>query len=272
VSITDDALDTHWRDLVTAALLGTERRTPPRPPLELVADVVDDGVLVNDAARMLTTVSAVIAARRAAFVPLPPADRLQPPLSGGQRPMIPPASAPTWRAIVSEWPVLEDEWMLTVIGLGYRLSPDVLVAALMRHRNDPVRRARAALAGGPLSAWLIDQVDGLAAANGRTASADAVTSLPELAIPPELTELIAIDAHTFVSRLIPRFEQGEFGPAHRAVLTNLFARCRWEVLLDTAEALESLGTTLSLPFAELCRLRHTMLVELRTQPSRTGLA
>ena len=62
--------------------------------------------------------------------------------------MTPPAASATWRTIVAEWPVLEDEWMLTVIGNGYRLAPDVLVAALMRHRTDPVRRARAALAGG----------------------------------------------------------------------------------------------------------------------------
>jgi hypothetical protein len=261
----DDLLDSHWRELVTAALLGTERRTPPRPPVELVADVVDDGVPVDDAVRMLTTVSAVIAARRAAFVALPAADRLQPPATGEQPPMTPPTASATWRTIVGEWPVLEDEWILTVIGKGLRLAPDVLVAALMRHRNDPVRRARAALAGGPLSAWLIDHVDGLAAANGRTASADAVLSLPDLAIPPELAELTTVDAHTFVSRLIPRFVRGEFGAAHRAVLTNLFARCRPAVLLDTAEALDSLGTTLTIPFAELCRLRHTMLEQLRGQ-------
>ena len=95
-----DALDTHWRELVTAALLGTERRSPPRPPVALVADVVDDGVPPDDAARMLATVSAVIAARRAAFVPLPPADRLQPPAQADTRPMTPPAASATWREIV----------------------------------------------------------------------------------------------------------------------------------------------------------------------------
>ena len=258
----DDLLDSHWRELVTAALLGTERRTPPRPPIAPVADVVDDSVLADDAARMLATVSTVIAARRAAFVPLAPADRLQPPATGDQRPMTPAVASVTWRTIVAEWPVLEDEWLLTVIGNGYRLAPDVLVAALLRHRGDPVRRARAALAGGSISAWLVDHVEGLAAGSGRTASAAAVTSLPDLAIPPDLAELVALDAHTFVNRLVPRFQTGEFGPAHRAVLTNLFARCRPEVLLDTAEALESLGTTLTLPFAELCRLRHTMLEQL----------
>ena len=138
----------------------------------------------------------------------------------------------------------------------------LLVAALTRHRSDPVRRARAALAGGPLSAWLIDHVGGLAAAAGRAVSADAVGALPELAIPPELAELLAVDAHTFVRRLLPRFHSGELGPAHRAVLTNLLARCRREVLLDAAAALETIGTTLSLPLAELCRLRDTMLAEL----------
>jgi hypothetical protein len=262
MSEVDDVLDTHWRELVTAALLGTERRTPPRSPIALVADVVDDGVPVDDAARMLATVSTVIAARRAAFVALPPVDRLQPPAQGDHRPMTPPAAAASWRAIVAEWPVLEDEWMLTVIGNGRRPAPDVLVAALLRHRTDPVRRARVALAGGPVCAWLVDHVDRLDGGVARTVSADAVTSLPDLAIPPELAELATLDAHSFVSRLIPRFQSGELGSAHRAVLTNLLARCRPEVLPDAATALESLGTTLSLPLAELCRLRHRMLDEL----------
>ena len=259
-----DALDLHWRELVTAALLGTERRSPPRPPVALVADVVDDGVPPDDAARMLATVSAVIAARRAAFVALPPEDRLQPPAAGDPRPMSPSTASATWRTIVAEWPVLEDEWMLTVIGNGYRLAPDVLVAALMRHRTDPVRRARAAVAGGPISAWLVDHVTGLANAVGRTVAADVVMSLPELPIPPELGELTDVDAHTFVRRLLARFESGELGPAHRAVLTNLLARCRPEVLPDAADALTRVGSVLSLPLADLCRLRHTMLEQLQT--------
>jgi hypothetical protein len=259
---TTDALDDHWRELVTAALLGTERRSPPRPPVAVVSDVVDDSVPADEAARMLATVSAVIAARRAAFVALPPCDRLQPPARDDARPMTPPAASGTWGTIIAEWPVLEDEWMLTVIGNGYRLAPDVLVGALVRHRTDPVRRARAALAGGPLSAWLIDQVAGLAATGGRTVSAEAVTSLPELAIPPELADLTQADAHTFVRRLLPRFDSGELGPAHRAVLTNLLARCRPEVLPHVADALSSVGSVLSLPLAELCRLRHDMLDEL----------
>jgi hypothetical protein len=176
--------------------------------------------------------------------------------------MTPATASSTWRTIVAEWPVLEDEWMLTVLDTGQRLAPDVLVAALLRHRNDAVRCARVSLAGGSRSAWLIDHLPGLAPTSRRSVPADDVARLPELALPPELAELVAADAHTFVGRLAPQFEAGDFGAPHRAVLVNLLARCRPAVLPDIAEALVAAGTLLSLPLAELCRLRHAMLVEL----------
>ncbi len=43
---------------------------------------------------------------------------------------------------MAEWPVLEDEWVLTVIERGMRLPPDVVVALLIRHRTDATRLAR----------------------------------------------------------------------------------------------------------------------------------
>jgi hypothetical protein len=254
------SLDAHWRELVTTALLGSDRRQPPEAPLAPVADVVADAVRPDDASRMLATVAAVVAGRRAAFLPLAPADHLQPaPID--PRPITPSAAGDTWRTIVSDWAVLEDEWMLTVIERGYRLAPDVLVAALARHRADAVRRARAALAGGPLSAWLIDHVPALAGAP-RSVPAEAVANLPELAIPPELAELVTLDAHLFVQRLLPGFDAGEYRPAHRAVLTNLIARCRPEVLPDAADALAATGSGLGAALADLARLRHRMLSEL----------
>ena len=51
---------------------------------------------------------------------------------------------------MAEWPVLEDEWVLTVIQRGVRVSPDVLVALLARHRTDATRLARA---GSPPDPW-----------------------------------------------------------------------------------------------------------------------
>jgi hypothetical protein len=253
-------LDEHWRDLVTAALLGTDRRSPPVAPVAPVADVVADTAAVDDATRMLTAVAAVAAARRAAFVALEPAGRLQPP-AADRRPINPATASATWRTVVEQWPVLEDEWLLTLIERGFRLAPDVLVRALARHRNDPVRRARVALAGGPLTAWVVDHVPALDAPL-RTVPAEVVTELPQLAIPPDLAELLGADAHTFVQRMMSGFEIGAYGPPHRPVLTNLLARCRPEVLLDAADALHAHGTGLAAVLAELSRLRHRMLSEL----------
>ena len=61
---------------------------------------------------------------------------------------------------------------------------------------------------------------------------------------------------------MPGFWAGDFGASHRAVLTNLLARCRPAVLPDAATALAAAGTVLSVPLADLCRLRHSMLSEL----------
>ena len=85
---TDDAtagdLDDYWRQLVTAAMLGTDRREPPVPPPGLVTDLVDDAVRPDGASRMLAAVGAVAAVRRAGFVAGPAAQPLQPPEADGR--------------------------------------------------------------------------------------------------------------------------------------------------------------------------------------------
>lgn len=254
-------LDSYWRELVTAALLGTDRREPPVPPTGLVTDLVDDAVRPDGASRMLAAVGAVAAVRRAAFVAGPAAPPLQPP-AADPRPWCTPASAATWRTVISEWPVLEDEWVLTVIEQGLRLSPDVLAELLFRHRRDATRRARVALAAGPAAAWLTAHAPALEPTTGTATNAEAVTTVPDLPVPPDLGELLTADAHTFVQRLLPGFDDRAFGAAHKAVLVNLLARCRPAVLLDAARALDETRVGLALALADLARLRHRMLVEL----------
>lgn len=254
-----------WRELVTAALLGTNRREPPELPPGPLADVVADAMPPSPAARLLASVGAVAAARRAAFVPLPPAAALQPAIRDA-RPFCSTPAVASWREVIAEWPVLEDEWLLTVVERGYRLAPDVLVEMLQRHRTDPVRWARVALAGGPLALWITEHVPSLAAASKREPPVDAVTTLPDLAMPPELAELLALDAHTFVGRLLPGFESLQFGASHKAVLVNLLARCRADVLVDTADELGRIGYGLAFAMSDLCRLRHRMLTQLTGVP------
>ena len=119
---------------------------------------------------------------------------------------------------MAEWPVLEDEWVLTVIQRGLRPSPDVLVALLARHRTDATRLARAAVAGGPVTRWVTEHVPELAPRTYARVDADAVLSVPPLAVPPELADLLGADAHTFASTLGRAFDAGRFGtvPPRRA--------------------------------------------------------
>ena len=258
-------LDADWRELVTTALLGTDRRPPPEVSIP-VAEVVDDAVRPDDAARMLAAVGAVAAARRASFVPGPAATPLQPP-AVDTRPWCSAASVECWRDIVSDWPVLEDEWVLTVVEQGLRVPPDALAELLFRHRADAVRRTRIALAAGPAAGWLTDQIDRLVPSSSSVSvsvsvSAESVTSLPDLPLPPDLAELLSADAHTFAARLVEGFTSSTYGAAHKAVLVNLLARCRPAVLLDAAEALDQVGVGLALALGDLARLRHRMLTTL----------
>lgn len=258
---TGSDLDAYWHELVTTALLGTDRRDPPEIPAGPIADLVADLQRPDGASRLLAAVGAMAAVRRAAFVPRRAADPLRPP-DTDDRPWCSGAAVATWRVVVRDWPVLEDEWVLTVIERGLRLPPDALVDMLQRHRNDAVRRARGAVAGGPATRWVVEHVPSLAPAHRHTAPAEAVASLPELPVPPELLDLLTADAHTFARRLGADFAAGAYGRSHRAVLVNLLARCRPEVLLDAAVALESTGVGLALALADLARLRHRMLTEL----------
>ena len=255
------SLDEYWSELVTAALLGTDRREPPPAPSGPVADLVADAVRPDGASRMLAAVCAVAAARRAGFVALAPA----PPLQGSEpdeRPLCTARAVATWRTVAQEWSVLEDEWMLTCIERGLRVPPDALVEMLIRHRADVVRRARVTLAGGSLARWLVDHLPELAVRSKQTASAAAVANLPDLPTTPELAELLLSDAHTVSRRLAEGFDDGEFGPAHRAVLVNFVARCRAAVLVDLAEALDQTRVGQALALADMARLRHQMLTEL----------
>ena len=120
-------------------MLGTDRRDPPSGPFD---DLVADTLRAVPSERMLAQVAACTAVRRAGVLPGPPEDRLQPPPTD-DRPACTPAAVERWYHVTTSWPVLEDEWMLTLITNGWRVAPELVPPVLWRHRSDPVRRARA---------------------------------------------------------------------------------------------------------------------------------
>ena len=265
----DADLRTSWDALVAVAMLGTDRRNPPEPT-GLIADVVDDTVRPTPSERMLAQVAATVAVRRAGVLPGP----ARPAVAGpdvDDRPICVPAATERWHHVISSWPVLEDEWMLTLLTSGRRVPADLVPELLTRHRSDPVRRARAELACGPLAGWLVGHLPELAARGAASTqpdpSADDIAELPSLPIPPELEPLLFADGAHVALQLGRAIDSGTLVHAHRAVLINLVARMRPDALGAVATALETVdGTSIGFPLAsvlaDLARTRERMLDEL----------
>ena len=258
-----------WDELVAVAMLGTDRRNPPEPA-GVIADVVDDTVRSSPSERMLAQVAATVAVRRAGVLPGP----ARPPVAGtdvDDRPVCVPAAAERWHHVISSWPVLEDEWMLTLLTNGWRVPPDLVPELLTRHRSDPIRRARAELACGPLAGWLVGHLPELAARGAANTqpdpSADDIAELPLLPIPPDLEPLLFADGDQVARQLAAAIDSGTLVHAHRAVLINLVARMRADSLGAVGTALEAIdgsspGYGLASVVADLARTRERMLDEL----------
>lgn len=260
-------IDDHWRELVTVALLGTDRRDPPEPHPAL-ADLVDDTARTTPSQRLLAHVAACAVVRRAGVTPGP---ILAPMFPSGrdERPVCVPAATQRWTHVTQSWPVLEDEWMLTLIRNGWRAAPEIVPAMLHRHRGDVVRRARAEAAAGPLAAWLVELRPELAPRTSPSSDplAEAIGELPALPIPPALASLVGAPGDEVGTVVGSAVEHGDLGPSHRAVLVNLVARVRPDGLGEIATALENVDPTspghgMAGTLADLARTRHRMLDEL----------
>ncbi|CAN5507320.1 hypothetical protein BH10ACT2_BH10ACT2_10860 [soil metagenome] len=254
--------------MVTVALLGTDRRDPPPPPCGGLADVAADDVQPTPSQRLLQQVAATTVVRRAGLLPGAPIATVAPP-EPDARPITPSTATATWRRIISDWPVLEDEWVLAVVRSGHRLAPELVSPVLARHRTDAIRHARASAAAGPLGSWMIDWSPRLACTAKQSASTalEMAAELPVLAIVPELAGLLTAKPADAARTLGDGLSRGQFGSAHRAVLVNLLARIVPTSLPAVAKAIAKVdpsSSSIGLAFAltDLAQLRHHMLTEL----------
>lgn len=263
---TEQSMSDHWSELVTVALLGTDRRNPPPPPGPL-ADLVADTARSSPSARMLAQVAAATAIRRAGVLPGPPLDVLAVP-DGDDRPPCPPAAVGRWHHIATSWPVLEDEWLLTLITNGWRIAPELLPAVLLRHRRDVVRRTRVMVGAGAAGRWLVGHLPDLDARHPRaTVSNEALSQLPELPIAPELARMMDWPGAESGAVLRAAIEAGTIGQSHKPMLVNLVARIRVDALVDLADVLDTVdpmapGHGMATVLGDLATTRHRMLNEL----------
>ena len=273
MSATPTAADT-WAELVTVGLLGTDRREPPELPDGPVADLVADALRPTPQGRLLASVSAMVTARRCGVLPLPTRPSLMPP-DDDRRPMLPVVAARRWHAIVANWPVLEPEWLAAASAHGWRPSPDVLVAMLVRHRRSPHVAAGVVAFGGAIAPWLIDHQPDLAPFTARKEPPAEARVLP---VPAELEPLLGRPADQITSAVMSGLAAGHYKWSHRAVLLNTVARVARASLPTLIAGLESgrdrvesrghesrePGSPLSLweSLIELATVRRDMLDEL----------
>lgn len=254
----------YWQELVTASLLGTDRRAPPTAPAGPLADAVADAAATTASEAMLAAVACATAARRGGMRPRPAATRPREPETD-DRPMVSAAAAQRWWAIVAAWPVLEDEWLAEVARRGRRLPPDVLVALLRRHRGATAQRVLEL--GGPLATWLVEHLPQLAPQPAAGRPSSVVEAIPARPVPPVLLGLLAAPPLEVVTAVVGGLRDGSFAAAHRAVLVNFVAQVRADALAPLAEALRAAADDLAavgLPheLADLAETRHLMLEEL----------
>jgi hypothetical protein len=136
-----------WDDLVSAALLGTQRRRPdpaalPAAVRPLVAEAPEEALL---------TAAAVLANyRRAGHVPARPDARL-PVAERDGRPLVPSAARRRLFRVPAE---LIGEWLQVVHEKGMRVPPEHLPALAEAARTRPALRPPLAAVAGPAGSWL----------------------------------------------------------------------------------------------------------------------
>lgn len=259
-------LNDYWNEMVTVALLGTDRRDPPTPPTGGLADLAADDPQPTPSQRLLQQVAGCTVVRRAGLMPGAPVATVAPP-APDPRPPTPQRATRTWRRVVADWPVLEDEWVLAVVRNGRRLAPELVPPVLARHRTDATRHARALVAAGPLGDWMIEWSPRLACTAKQPPVVDLLAEMPELPIVPELVSLLSAPAAQTARTLQAGLSSAELGRAHKAVLVNLIARMEPASLPAVAQAIDRVDPSspsigLAFALADLAHLRHHMLTEL----------
>jgi hypothetical protein len=269
-----------WGALASAALLGTARRPPPPPLPGVLCDLLADRLAGDDASEALDQVAVLTVVRRAGVRPNPATAALLP-CPDDPRPPTPPAASARLAGLLTEWPMLVDEWLHCAADQQWRLSAETAVVLLERFRGDPPRRARVVALAGPLADWLTQlwpdvlapgrasRVDSVppGGASGPAGSPGPSASDPPT-IPDDIVELAALPPDELAAALAARLESNQLGTRNRASLLRFVGALPVEALPSIAERLLRAGSNadtmgLALTLADLARTRLDLRAELR---------
>jgi Family of unknown function (DUF5691) len=145
------ALAGAWDELVSTALLGTDRRPLPAP---LPGALAPFGVGPDPALNLLDRAAVVQAARRAGAAPASGGERL-PACSVDERVPCPtPAARRFGEMLAGQHPALLPELLRRLVERDLVLPPEHLVAAMDRARSDPELQPLVVASAGPVVPWL----------------------------------------------------------------------------------------------------------------------
>ena len=167
---------------------------------------------------------------------------------------------------MSDWPLLEDEWLATMVETGWLAGPELTLPLVLRHRGNVRRMTMVAVVCGPIIDVLFSEFPDLAPRR-KPAAADP----PELITVQALRTLLAGPPSPFIDELVDGLHRLRYNPTHRAVLEHAVATVNPATLLPLAAALDDTDRTLpsiglAFALAELARLRHQALTELHAIP------
>jgi hypothetical protein len=194
--------------------------------------------------------------------------------------MLPPCAAVRWHRIVTDWPVLEAEWLAVAAAAGWRPAPDILVAMLRRHRRSPLLAGAVLAWGAARAAWLVDHVPDLAPSDSQPPPPRG--ELRPLPVPAELELLLHGAGDELAATLVAGLASGAYRWSHRAVLLNVVARVDPLALPTVIAALragrdhvaeaDDDAAPLSMweAMIELAEARGEMLAELKPSSTTTG--
>ncbi len=259
------SLSDHWAALIDVGLLGAGRRPMPDAPAGPVAELAEARRAGDGGEAVLDQVGLLGALRRSGVRP-GPAVPLLVSVPDDPRPVCSARAAALLLDVLSEWPVLLDEWFATLAAGGKRLAPELVVPLLGRFRSDPKRRAVVLEAAGPLGEWIAELFPEQLAP--RKASARSGPE-PHAPLPADFAALVALEPSVLAAALAEGLERTELSNRHRPMLVQLLCTVPAVTLPAVAAALNRAGTNpntmgLALSLAELATIRHSMIQELLT--------
>lgn len=139
-----------WSELLSAALVGTDRRP-------YVPEAAGSNAAADPAQALLQQAMVLSVPVLTGTQPTPYLDRLPEPAPADDRPLIPPAAQLRLQALVDAQPKYLGEWLVAVRDSGYRLPSATAPALLDAGRTNTALRAALAHVLGVRGQWLAGQ-------------------------------------------------------------------------------------------------------------------